>query len=438
MRTTLSILAAWLLLGARSPLSAQTLRIYHIDVDQGAATLFVTPGGRTLLVDSGKDGHGTRIRAVMQQAGASQIDHFVATHYHEDHFGGIDELRAAPAITIAHAYDRGDTLFVPADRRAKPTFRAYQAAVGRFAEALTRGETIPLDPAMTVTCISAGGAVLSEQNPPPPGNDENDMSVSLLITFGDFRYFIGGDIETPTETKIAARDLVMDVDMYEADHHGADNGSSAAFLSDLRPTVIVISNGSNATYEHPRQTTLNRMAALSPRPAVFQTNKYLRTGDAGGNVADSLIADLESRDADGTILVTVNPATGAFIVTYRHQSHTFQVKQRPPATRVVIASLLPDPVDSDSDREEVTLRNAGAAAVALTGWVLRDTSGRVWALTSLGTLAAGQATAIRRNGMPMTLNNNGDEIVLLDSGGAEQDRFRYTSSQEGVPITTGH
>ena len=34
-------LAVWLVLGALSPISAQTLRIYHIDVDQGAATLFV-------------------------------------------------------------------------------------------------------------------------------------------------------------------------------------------------------------------------------------------------------------------------------------------------------------------------------------------------------------------------------------------------------------
>ena len=38
------------------PASAQTLCIYHIDVEQADATLFVSPGGRTLLVDSGKNG----------------------------------------------------------------------------------------------------------------------------------------------------------------------------------------------------------------------------------------------------------------------------------------------------------------------------------------------------------------------------------------------
>ena len=56
------------------------------------------------------------------------------------------------------------------------------------------------------------------------------MSVSLLITFGSFRYFIGGDIEAPTEQKIADRDLVKDVDVYIADHHGSDTSSIVPFL----------------------------------------------------------------------------------------------------------------------------------------------------------------------------------------------------------------
>ena len=62
--------------------SAQTLRFYHIDVEQGAATLVVSPSGKSLLIDAGKNGHGPRIKAVMQEAGVTQIDYFVATHYH--------------------------------------------------------------------------------------------------------------------------------------------------------------------------------------------------------------------------------------------------------------------------------------------------------------------------------------------------------------------
>ena len=54
--------------------NAQNLRIYHIDVEQGDATLFISPTGKTMLVDSGGNGRGSRIKAVMQDAGVSRID----------------------------------------------------------------------------------------------------------------------------------------------------------------------------------------------------------------------------------------------------------------------------------------------------------------------------------------------------------------------------
>ena len=60
-------------------------------MEQADAAL-VVPNGKTLLIDSGKNGHGSRIKAVMDLAGVTQIDAFVNSHYQEDHFGGIDDL----------------------------------------------------------------------------------------------------------------------------------------------------------------------------------------------------------------------------------------------------------------------------------------------------------------------------------------------------------
>src|SRR5215212_3584 len=87
-------------------ISAQTLRIYQIGVEQADSALVVMPNGKTLLIDSGKNGHGKRIKAVMEQAGVTQIDAFVDSHYHEDHLGGIDDLNKL-GIPILEAYDRG-------------------------------------------------------------------------------------------------------------------------------------------------------------------------------------------------------------------------------------------------------------------------------------------------------------------------------------------
>ena len=311
-----------------TPLLAQPLRIYHIDVEQGDATLLVAPNGKTLLVDGGRTSDGLRIKAAMDAAGVNRIDFFVNTHYHGNHLGGIDEL-AALGVEIVTSFDRGDKRFVPERKKQLATYQDYQGSVGKSAKQLRRGMTIPLDPGMTVTCIASGGVVMGEERP-ASGVREHDMSVSLLINLGDFQYFVGGDLERHGESKIAARDLVLDVDVYRANNHGVDSSSSPAFLEDLRPTVVIISNGNDATYQHPRRNTLQAYQALPAPPSVFQTNKYL-SGGAGGNVPDEFIADLESSDADGTVLVAVDNSASQFTVSFApNVFYRFAVKRRRP------------------------------------------------------------------------------------------------------------
>src|SRR5882762_7282144 len=73
----------------------KTLDIYFIDVEGGAATLIVTPLGESLLVDSGFSGErdAARIAHVARDvAGLTQIDHYITTHWHRDHVGGIPQL----------------------------------------------------------------------------------------------------------------------------------------------------------------------------------------------------------------------------------------------------------------------------------------------------------------------------------------------------------
>ena len=425
--------------------SAQTLRIYHIDVEQADSALVVMPNGRTLLIDSGKNGHGKRIKAVMDQAGVTRIDAFVDSHYHEDHFGGIDDLKNL-GVPILESYDRGRKDTVSASDKSKPTYKDYMQAVGEDAHALKPGDVLTLDPLVTVTCISSSGVVINDPSPTPASSEENDLSVSLLLTFGGFKAFFGCDTEAPTEAKIAAGDLVMDVDLYKSDHHGSDTSSSQAFLSDLRPSLVLISNGSNATYKHPRQITLDAYSHLPTPPMVLQTNKCMRSAPCG-NVADAFIADLHSTQ-DGIILITVDAASGSYTAGFAGSPvHALRIKaptapQPPPGpsgpatSTVVIESLLPNPAGDDEQLEEVALRNTGAAPVSLAGWTLRDRSGMTWAL--VGSLGVGQSQLVRREGQPMSLNNAGDEIDLLDDTGTERDRFVYATSTEGKRITTTH
>ena len=96
----------------------KTLDIYVVDVEGGNATLFVAPSGESLLIDTGNGGAAAardadRIMAAAKDAGLTQIDHLITTHWHGDHFGGMAELAAR--IPIREFIDHGAER--PAGRR---------------------------------------------------------------------------------------------------------------------------------------------------------------------------------------------------------------------------------------------------------------------------------------------------------------------------------
>src|SRR2546425_6806134 len=110
--TTLCLLT--LALAAASPAAqtrtAKTLDIYVVDVEGGNATLFVPPSGESVLIDTGNGGAAAtrdadRIMAAVKDAGLTQIDHLITTHWHGDHFGGMAEV--AGRIPIKEFIDHG-------------------------------------------------------------------------------------------------------------------------------------------------------------------------------------------------------------------------------------------------------------------------------------------------------------------------------------------
>lgn len=425
-------LATALSLVVSSASYGESLQILHIDVDQGDSTLFVSPSGNTMLVDTGKNGHGSRIRAAMASAGVTRIDHLVTTHYHEDHYGGADELVTGDnPIEIVQVHDRGDKMFLPDEKLQGDRFVEYETALGHRAHQLMRGETIPLDPAMVVTCIASGSVVLGEE-PVSHGAHENDMSIALLIQYGGFRYFVGGDIEEHTETKIAERDLVLDVDVYQADHHGSHTSSVMAFLKDLTPTLVVISNGDHGTFMHPRRITLKSLRELSPTPTILQLNKYTK-GREGGNVLDDFISDLSDTGSEENVLLIVDE-DGSFSARYRNITLPFQTKTRDVRSGILIVSLLPDPIGSDRELEEVELKNSSDTAIDLAGWFLRDASGRVWSLAAVGGIPASTTRSVVRAGMAMSLNNAADTIELVSPIGNVVDQLSYSGVRPGERV----
>jgi endonuclease YncB( thermonuclease family) len=93
---------------------------------------------------------------------------------------------------------------------------------------------------------------------------------------------------------------------------------------------------------------------------------------------------------------------------------------------VLVVAALPDPLGVDRGHELVTLLNASATAVDLTGWALVDAAGGRQALG--GTLAGGGVQQVPLGSGPL-LGNKGGTIVLVDPAGATVDQVTYKAER---------
>jgi len=277
MVTQVVILLAALLCWTSQALATGTLTITVLDVGQGDATLIQSPGGRTLLFDGGYNGRGNSVIVpFLQAAGIDTLDYMVASHYHADHIGGLDEVIAQIPVREA-VYDRGWSY-------TTQTYGSYATAVAAKRQTLTAGQVIDLGEGVTATCIALNGNGQLGV-PYDDGSYENEYDISLKIEYGGFDYVQAGDLigndDTGTDIETGVGPLVGDVDVYHVNHHGSYTSSNAIYLQALQAEVAVISVGNNS-YGHPHQDVLDRLFYFGS--FVYQTG----AGDGGSLPASDL------------------------------------------------------------------------------------------------------------------------------------------------------
>jgi competence protein ComEC len=310
-----------------------TLDIYYVDVEGGAATLIVTPAGESILVDAGWPGFegrdANRIQAAMKQAGITQIDHMVMTHYHTDHYGGIPEL--ARRVPIKNFYDHGPMTELAEDRDFAAKYAAYRAAAKDKTITLKPGDTIQLKraagmPPITLQVLAAhreviaGKGTSSAKNPacetaPLKAEDPSDnaRSVAFLLRYGAFDFFDAGDLTWNIEQKLVCpANLIGEIDLYQVTHHGMNTSNNTALLQSIKPTVAIMNNG-------PRKggsaDTIKALRELPSLKALYQGHRNVALS-AEQNVAEEFIANLDERnDAANMITVSVDATKRLFTVT---------------------------------------------------------------------------------------------------------------------------
>lgn len=250
-----SVLAMpWVCAAAPKPLT-----VYFIDVEGGQSTLFVSPSGESMLIDTGWPDHGRsaqRILAAAHDAGIHQIDDLIITHYHADHVGGVPSLAAL--IPIRNFIDHGET--TETKPFAERLYQAYLAVRAKGHHILAKpGMTIPIR-GLHVTVLTAAGRHIDHSLPggernaycpastqPITDRSENSQSVGVLVTMGKFRLVDLGDLPSwmGEYDLMCPTNRIGRAEVYVTTQH-AYAESGAAFLVDaLHPVVVIADNGAH-------------------------------------------------------------------------------------------------------------------------------------------------------------------------------------------------
>ncbi|MEJ7769066.1 MAG: MBL fold metallo-hydrolase [Chitinophagaceae bacterium] len=321
------------------------LTIYWIDTEGGAATLIVTPAGESILIDAGNPGgrDSDRIYEVAHHvAGLSQIDHLVITHWHNDHFGGAALL--ASKMPVIEVIDKGVPDSLAQDKNLGAVVEAYRKMAVKKRSLIRPGATIQLKnlpkgfqklslqfagaDKQFVPVVKTPASVSGCENVLDKAVDRSDNANSqvLLMDYGPFRFFDGGDLSWNIEkTLVCPKNIVGSVDVYQVNHHGLDQSNNPLLIKALAPTVSVMGNGTQKGCGPETITSLRNTPSIQ---AQYQLHKNIRK-DSTYNTGSEYIANMEADCKANFVKLTVTPDGRKYTVSIPASGHerSFQTKR---------------------------------------------------------------------------------------------------------------
>jgi len=234
----------------------RVLKVSFLDVGQGDAIVIELPDGEVVLVDGGPEKSGETILSFLADNKIIRLDYVVATHLHDDHIGGLDEVLEKIPVEVIILPEAAD----PSKDAGRNLLTAIAAANLEPVLAQPRTDLVTGD-SLSVNVL--GPLKTSYSNP-------NDRSVILKVSYGDIDFLFMGDAEKSAEAGLVSSGQDLSAEVLKVGHHGSKTSSTSEFLAYVNPDYAVISVGLDNKYHHPDAETLDVL--IGTGAFIFRTD----------------------------------------------------------------------------------------------------------------------------------------------------------------------
>ena len=229
--------------------NTDVVKVEYIDVGQADAIL-IENNKKYMLIDAGNNEDGDLLVNYFKDKNITDFEYVVATHPHEDHIGGMDNIIKNFNIKNYYMPD------------CYTTTKTFEELLDALEEKNLSFETPDIDSEFVL-----GDALFKVLYKGTDKRDLNNTSIVLRMTYKDVSFMFTGDATNVTEKKILAKDLQSDV--LKVGHHGSQYSTSDEFLDKVNPKYAIISVGTGNVYDHPKDITLNKLKGIE----VHRTDK---------------------------------------------------------------------------------------------------------------------------------------------------------------------
>ena len=236
-----------------------TAEFMFVNVGQADGSVIHTPFRETVIIDGGGGNEWTNYNTgkalfvpYLEAMGINRIEVAIVSHYHQDHIEGvIDTIKSIP------------TDYVYAPILTDSDSESMREWASKLRKAADESGAVLCFVSQNTRLEFSDGLMIDIYAPIKQRKyDENDTSIPVKVSFGEFSVLYTGDMTDSAERRFLHQ-ADVDADVLKVAHHGSRDSSCDEFIKAVSPDYSVISCGENNVYAHPHPETLKRLAGTA-------------------------------------------------------------------------------------------------------------------------------------------------------------------------------